>query len=66
MLSVIDTCNIKSLLKVQIEENPLYITFILKGSKMFSPSRKWRLKGISRQSITKLYEECNRLIAQMF
>lgn len=64
-LEVIDTTSLGNVLKISMDNNPLYITFELKSSNaLFAKTRKWRMCTDSRATSTRLQEECRRACAE--
>ena len=63
-LEVLDKANLTEIYKIFSEDNPLYVTFVIKPSKILSKTRKWRLCTDSRATTAKLQEECRRACAE--
>lgn len=59
-LDVIDTAALSEVQKIYMDDNPLYVTFVLKSSALFGKTRKWRMCTDSRATSTRLQEECRR------
>lgn len=59
-LKVLDSSSLKDVHRVTAEDNPLYATLVFKPSNMFSSKRKWRLCTDSRNTVSRLMEECRR------
>ena len=64
-LDIIDTSSLNEVQKIYMDDNPLYVTFILKSNNLFAKTRKWRMCTDSRAMSTKLQEECRRACADM-
>jgi hypothetical protein len=63
-LDVIDTCKLQEVQKIYLDDNPLYVTFVLKSGALFGTTRKWRMCTDSRATSTRLQEECRRACAE--
>jgi hypothetical protein len=63
-LDVIDTAALSEVQKIYMDDNPLYVTFVLKSSALFAKTRKWRMCTDSRATSTRLQEECRRACAE--
>lgn len=63
-LDVIDTAALTEVQKIYMDDNPLYVTFVLKSSALFAKTRKWRMCTDSRATSTRLQEECRRACAE--
>lgn len=63
-LEVIDTASLSDVQKIYMDDNPLYVTFVLKSSALFAKTRKWRMCTDSRATSTRLQEECRRACAE--
>lgn len=59
-LKVLDSAGLKDVFKIYAEDNPLYVTLVFKPSSVFSSKRKWRLCTDSRNTVSRLLEECRR------
>ena len=62
-LDVIDTAALEDVQKIYMDDNPLYVTFVLKSNTLFAKTRKWRMCTDSRATSTRLQEECRRACA---
>lgn len=63
-LDVIDTAGLNDVQKIYMDDNPLYVTFVLKSNALFAKTRKWRMCTDSRATSTRLQEECRRACAE--
>lgn len=63
-LNVVDSCFIKDLSRIKIEDNQQFVTLLIKPSKVLATSRKWRLVAESVGCVVKLVEELKRLCAE--
>lgn len=64
-LTVLDTSSLKDVSKIYFEENPLFVTFVFKRTKVLSVKRKWRVFCDARSPSAKLLEECKRACMQV-
>ena len=67
-LEVLDYARLSDVQKIFMDDNPLFVTFVLKSGALFglglAKTRKWRMCTDSRATSTRLQEECRRACAE--
>lgn len=63
-ITLIDSCPIKDIVKIRMENDPLKITIIMKSNaNIFKSQKKWRLCCDAISGVTKVKEECKKVMS---
>lgn len=65
-LEIVDTADLMDVYKILSEDNPMYVTFIIKPARkmLMGSKRKWRLCTDSRTASARLQDICRRTCAE--